>query len=117
MKITSILAVVLAAAFALPAVAQTQTPAIDQTERNQSQRIDQGVRSGALTAQEGNQLQRQQARIRADKNAMKSKGYMTREERQNIRMRQERANQHIYRQKHQARDGYMDRNGYRTNGY
>jgi hypothetical protein len=110
-----LIAAVLAAAFALPAIAQTQTPVINQTERNQSQRIDQGVRSGKLTPQEGNNLQRQQDSIRAEKRALKSKGYLTQQDRQHLRMRQERANQRIYQAKH--RDGYMNRNGYRTNGY
>ena len=103
MKTTRLLAAVLVTAFALPVFAQTATPVIGQTQRNQEARIDQGVRSGALTQQESRNLQRQQNEIRADKRAAKADGVVTRAERMKLRREQRRASRAIYRKKHNGR--------------
>lgn len=103
MKITKLLAAVLATAFALPVFAQTATPVIGQTQRNQETRIDQGVRSGALTGGEARNLQQQQRQIQTDKRAAKADGVVTRSERRQIKREQQRANRAIHRSKHNRR--------------
>ena len=64
MKSTTIAAALLAAAMALPVLAQTtSTPRIDQRQANQQQRIDQGVQSGALTEKEAARMEKGQERV------------------------------------------------------
>ena len=103
MKITKLLAAVLVTAFALPVFAQTATPVIGQTQRNQEARINQGVQSGALTGGEARNLQQQQRQIQADKRAAKSDGVVTRAERRHIKREQLRASRAIHRNKHNRR--------------
>ena len=103
MKTSKLLAAVLVGAFALPVFAQTATPVIGQTQRNQETRIDQGVRSGALTNGEARGLQQQQRQIQADKRAAKADGVVTRAERRQIRREQHRASRAIHRTKHNRR--------------
>ncbi len=103
MKITKLLAAVLVTAFALPVFAQTATPVIGQTQRNQEARINQGVQSGALTGGEARHLQQQQRQIQADKRAAKADGVVTRAERRHIKREQQRANRAIHRTKHNGR--------------
>ena len=103
MNTSKLLAAILVTAFALPVFAQTATPAIGQTQRAQEGRIAEGVRSGALTRPEANQLQQQQNQIRADKRAAKADGVVTRAERRKIKREQAQASRAIYRKKHNGR--------------
>ena len=104
MKTTNLIAALLISAFALPVFAQTAaTPGINQNQRNQEARIEQGARSGELTRSEANNLQRQQNQIQADKRAAKADGVVTRAERHQIKRKQHQANRAIHHKKHNAR--------------
>ena len=103
MKTTNLIAALLVGAFALPVFAQNATPGINQTERNQEARIQQGVRSGELSRPEARNLQQQQNQIRADKRAAKADGVVTRAERRQIKREQQQANRAIRHKKHNGR--------------
>ena len=103
MKITNLIAALLIGAFALPVFAQSATPIINQTQRNQEARIEQGARSGELSRSEASNLQRQQNQIQADKRAAKADGVVTRAERRHIKREQHQANRMIHRKKHNGR--------------
>ncbi|MGH9850199.1 MAG: hypothetical protein ACREBD_10105 [Blastocatellia bacterium] len=78
---------------------------INDRERNQQQRIRQGVRSGELTRHEALRLEREQARIRlAEARARRSGGEFTPRERARIQRELNQSNRHIRRQKHDRQD-------------
>ena len=52
----------------------TNDPGIQQRMQNQEQRIDQGVKSGALTPKETGRLEAEQAKIQQTEQRMKSDG-------------------------------------------
>ncbi|THJ24879.1 MAG: hypothetical protein CAF45_003555 [Nitrospira sp. CG24E] len=82
------------------AYAETETPAIDQRQANQEQRIDQGVASGQLNKREANRLNRQQRHINKIEDKAKSDGVVTKKERARIGAAQNRASRHLAREKH-----------------
>lgn len=89
------------AALALPAFAQTtSTPRIDQRQKNQQQRIDQGVKSGELNKKEAARLEKGQARIQKMENKAMADGKMSPKERAKIEKAQDRESQRIFREKH-----------------
>ena len=89
------------AAFALPAFSQTtSTPRIDQRQKQQQQRIDQGVKSGELNRKEAERLQKGQARIQKMENKAMADGKMTPKERAKIEKAQDRESKRIFREKH-----------------
>jgi hypothetical protein len=90
----------IAAAAAVPAHAQTDTPGIDARQERQQQRIDQGVASGELNQREANRLERQQNRIQGMEDRAKADGVVTKGERRAIHNAQDRASRNIARQKH-----------------
>jgi len=98
-----ILTVAVLSALSLPALAQYTTPRIDQRQDNQERRIEQGVRSGALTPREAARLERGQARIREMERQAMADGHVSRRERAAIDAEQERQNQLIARLKHNDR--------------
>lgn len=108
MKIqTLITALVLAAsgaAFAQPTPAAVKdpvaTPRLDQRQANQQKRIDQGVASGQLNARETRRLEKREAKLQADKQAVKADGKVTPQERKQLQHEANRDSQAIYRQKH-----------------
>jgi len=77
-----------------------QDPRIQQRMQNQESRIDQGVKSGELTPKEAEKLEAEQAKIRQTEQRMKSDGNLTPKEREKLHNMQDRASDHIYRQKH-----------------
>ena len=78
---------------------------INAREREQQQRIRQGIRSGELTRIEAARLEAEQARIRsAEARARRSGGVFTLRERARIQRELDQANRHIYRQKHDRQD-------------
>ncbi len=107
----------LIAAVAVPALAQTAgtaTPGIDKREALQQQRIDQGVRSGELTAKEAAKLERGQQHVQNMEAKAKADGTVTAKERQRIEHAQDQQSRKIYREKHDKQrdlnhDGKMDR--------
>ncbi len=104
--IASLLTVVTAGTtlgFSAAAEAGTNSPRIDRREANQQRRINQGIRSGALTPRETYRLQRQQANIRAQEARFKSDGNFSKHERQVVKGHLNRSSQSIYRLKHNGR--------------
>lgn len=97
----TIIIAAVAAAFALPAAAQTQsTPRIDQRQQNQERRIDQGVKSGQLTGKEAVRLEKGQARVQKMENKATADGKVTAKERRRIEQAQDKQSRRIYKQKH-----------------
>lgn len=85
------------------ASAQTATPRVTKRQLKQQARIEQGVRSGELTAGETKRLELQQAKIQADKRKAKADGVVTPAERARLAREQNRASRRIYRLKHNDR--------------
>jgi uncharacterized membrane protein YebE (DUF533 family) len=100
MKRTSTLLVAVLAAFALPVLAQTNTPNIDQRQANQQQRIDQGVKSGQLTGKEAARLEKGQEHVQKVENKAKADGKVTKKERARIQHAENVQGRHIAKQKH-----------------
>ena len=96
-------AIVLCALLVLGSVfasAQTTTPRVAKRQLKQQARIEQGVKSGELTAGETKRLELQQAKIQADKRKAKANGVVTPAERAKLAREQNRASRKIYRLKH-----------------
>ncbi len=87
-------------AIALPAMAGT--PALDARERNQRERIAQGVRSGELTRPETRRLVRGEMRLHRHERIAKSDGVVTRAERLRLQRHADRMSRRIAVQKHDA---------------
>ncbi len=92
---------VLAAAIALPALAQS-TPGIDAREARQQVRIEQGINSGQLTPGEAARLERGQQRVHNMEARAKADGVVTARERARIGQAQDVQSRKIYRKKHNA---------------
>ncbi len=114
MKRTSSLLVAVLAAFALPVLAQTApakdpaaTPGIDKRQANQQQRIDQGVKSGELTAKEAARLEKGQERVQKMEDKAKADGVVTKQERARLQHAENVQSRHIAKEKH---DRQHDRN-------
>ncbi len=84
------------------ALAQVNTPKIDQRQANQEQRIDQGIASGQLNERETNRLNNQQEHINKMEDKAKSDGVVTKKERAKIGHAQNRTSKHIAKQKHDS---------------
>ena len=84
------------------AAAQSSTPGIDARQANQEQRIQQGVASGQLNANETYRLENGQARVQNLENNAKADGVLTNAERAGIRGAQDAQSRRIYNQKHDA---------------
>ena len=103
MRTLNVVAAAMIAAFALPAVAQTQsTPRIDQRQQNQERRIEQGEKSGALNQKEAARLEKGQARVQKMETKAMADGKVTKTEAHRIEKAQDRQSKKIYRQKHDA---------------
>lgn len=110
----SLIVTALTLSFALPVLAQTNTPNIDQRQINQQQRIEQGVQSGSLTNREANHLEKAQDRIQSMEDKAKSDGNVTAQERKRLQQAENVQSRHIYNQKHDRQhdfnhDGMNDR--------
>jgi hypothetical protein len=89
-----------ALSFAPAANAGTNSPNIDRQEARQQGRINQGIRSGALTPGETYRLERQQANIHAQEARFKSDGNLSKHERRILNGRLNHSSKAIYRNKH-----------------
>ena len=107
MKRTSSLLIAVLAAFALPVLAQTATPKVDQRQANQQQRIDHGVKSGELTGKEAARLEKGQERVQNMEDKAKADGKVTPKERERLKQAQNKQNKQIAHEKH---DPQHDRN-------
>lgn len=107
MNFKTSLFVLLASTVALPVLAQTPapkdaaaTPGVDKRIGNQEKRIDQGVKSGALTAPEAAALQKGEDKIKVDQAVAKADGVVTKPERKQLHQELNRESRAIHRQKH-----------------
>jgi len=98
----AVLAAVMAS-FAGIAMAATATPRIDRREARQQARIDQGVKSGALTPRETAHLEAGQAHVDRMETRAKADGHVTPAERARITRAQNHQSRAIYRKKHNLR--------------
>lgn len=80
----------------------TKTPGVNYRQGKQANRIQQGVKSGELTAKETAGLVKDQKEIREDKREAKADGTVTKEERKDLHKEQNQASKEIYKQKHDA---------------
>lgn len=82
---------------------------VNVRQLNQERRIDAGARSGKLTRYEARRLRGEQHAIERRKAQLKARhgGHMTRRDKREVHMLQDRANRHILNQK---RDGQRGRN-------
>lgn len=93
------------AAFALllgvsiTAAAQTNTPQVNNREKNQKQRIVNGVKNGNLSAKETAKLLNQQAHIRKAEFKAKQDGTVTLKERARLHRELNQASRNIRRKK------------------
>jgi hypothetical protein len=78
----------------------SSTARIDQRQANQQRRIDEGVKSGALTNKEAARLQRGQERVQRMETRAMADGKMTARERRKIEVAQNQQSRRIYREKH-----------------
>ncbi len=85
---------------AITAPAFADTPRIDARERNQRERIVQGVQSGELTRPEARRLVRGEVRLHRHERIARSDGIVTRAERIRLHRHANRMSKRIYRQKH-----------------
>ncbi len=101
---TLILAAVLAAGLAAAAAPALAQP-VNQRESNQQQRINQGVRSGQLTAGEAARDERHLGSIegQAARERARNGGYLTRGQHARLEHRLNHDSRRIYRTKHNAR--------------
>jgi uncharacterized membrane protein YebE (DUF533 family) len=81
-------------------IAQTATPAIRKTAKEERTRIKEGAASGELTKRETRKLAAEQAAIHQEVKAAKADGVVTREERKDIKQDQRKASRRIYKNKH-----------------
>lgn len=93
-------------ALTVSGVAQAQL-ATKARELNQQRRIDAGQRSGKLTHGEAARLDREQRSIKSDAAYLKARhgGHLTKRDKMHLKQRQEAANRHILRKKHNAYRG------------
>jgi hypothetical protein len=75
---------------------------VNQRERNQQARINQGVKSGELTRKETSKLESEEARIRVNERFDKRKdgGKLTAADRAHLQKQLNQASRNIYRDKH-----------------
>lgn len=88
------------------ALAQANTPRVDQREANQERRIEQGVASGSLTPREARRLERGQQHVANMESRAKADGVVTRRERAELHHAQDVQSRRIYAQKHDAQHDY-----------
>jgi hypothetical protein len=86
-------------AFSVAASAQTNTPLVNKREKNQKQRIAQGLNSGSLNIKESAKLLRQQAEIRKFERNARSDGNVTFVERLRLHNKLNKAGRNITNKK------------------
>jgi len=76
---------------------QTKTPRVDQRERNQQNRVADGLKDGSITSGEAARIERDEAKIRRDEAAAKADGVVTRRERLRLNRELNHTNREIHR--------------------
>lgn len=84
----------------LAAMAQSATATDVQRDVNQRRRIEQGVKSGALTNRETGRLEGREDHIARDEANAGANGHVTAHEQRRIQMAENRDSRQIQRQKH-----------------
>jgi len=80
-----------------------QAGPIKERQKNQQERIDEGVKSGELTKKETLKLEAEQGKIRRKKRRFKrDDGKIGTKERAILKEDQDKASKHIYKEKHDA---------------
>lgn len=79
---------------------------INKRLAKQHRRIHNGIHDGSLTRSETKALKREQRRIHDLKERFLRNGHLSRNERQNLNRKLDRASDHIYRLKHNKRNRY-----------
>jgi hypothetical protein len=82
--------------------AAVRDPGVNQRQRNQHDRIAQGVRSGELTKDEAKGLRAGERSIRQEERQYKSDGILTRNERKDLHQDLNVSSRNIYNEKHDA---------------
>ncbi len=98
------LLVVVSFLFVLTAQAQQETPKVDKRQKVQKERISHGIKNGELTRKETRLLVKEQKHIKRAERRAESDGIVTKRERVRLDRKQDRANRHIRRTKHNVRD-------------
>lgn len=80
------------------------TPAVDQRQKVQRERIQTGVATGELTRREAADARHDQRRIRRVERRAKADGVVTTDERARLHRKQNKANREIRRNKHDKED-------------
>jgi len=93
-----------AAKKAAQAPARVKTPAVNERQHNQQERIRQGIKSGELTRREAARLEAQEARIRVNERFAKADGKVTAAERARLEKELKKASENIREQKHDEQD-------------
>jgi hypothetical protein len=101
-KIIALLSFIVFAAI-LQAQAQN-TPVVDQRQRTQRHRIQDGVASGELTRREAADARQNQRKVRRTERRVKSDGVVTPNERARLHHKQNKASRQLRRDKHDAED-------------
>jgi Trk K+ transport system NAD-binding subunit len=94
------LAAIVASAFVVPAMAQTDMPRVDKREANQEKRIEQGVQSGQLTPKETARLEKGQQKVEKMEAKATADGKVTKREKAKLAHAQNKQSRHIAKQKH-----------------
>lgn len=102
MRFTKLTITIASLALVIPAMAQTNSSAINERRENQQQRIGNGVENGSLTAGEASRLERKEAGVNKEIRNMKSDGNFTPAERARVTRQQNQLSRQIYREKHDA---------------
>ena len=97
--VTILLSVTFILGLGLSALAQ-KTPVVDNRQKRQQRRINQGVKSGTLTRKEAAKLEAGQAKTETMEAKAKADGTVTRKERAKLQHQQNKTSGKIYRQKH-----------------
>jgi len=115
-KIVAVTVLFTSVFFTNVAIANTNSPGIDQKQQNQKDRILQGVDSGELTGKETWRLGKQQGRIYHKEQRFKDDGQFTARERAVIHRDLLKSSKNIYVQKHDRQVQGAGRPGVRSPG-
>ncbi len=122
-QLSKALFVLLALGLAMPVFAGSP---LQNIERNQMHRIQQGIHSGELTRSEARVLKKEQSNIRQLKRRFLRNGHLSKGERRTLKNRYASASRHIYRLTHNRATSHTQRHhyyspwgsdGYRTFGF
>lgn len=100
-KITYILsAMILTGILSITSFAGTKDPKVNQRQENQKARVSQGIKSGELTRAETVALTLNQAKIAREEQKAKADGQLSVKERIELNKDLNKANERIYKAKH-----------------